>query len=260
MSLEKFLRKAFTHSTSLDLKKALDDVTRQCKHPRRGDQILINNVDPRSTHIYKSSQILVKIRLGSVMRDLLRLGQPIERYAEWASVLLPSIDKQCSELFTWIQVTSSLRNTGLLPDKHLAGVLELHRESAEIRTKLKRIKGAPDLLQKIKATLKKLCTCENSLSEQGNLERASQVERLLTPLITPVQDGNLSQALLDVNRCRRPINGSEIVIDDYIDVSRAVDLIFELCKSFAAVLHELDCSDGTGWISMDVGHIHIHGS
>ena len=59
-------------------------------------------------------------------------------------------------------------------------------------------------------------------------------------LITSVRDGNLSQASPDVDRCRRPIKGSEIVIDDYIDVSHAVDLIFELCTSFAAVLHDLD--------------------
>ncbi|KAG9801072.1 hypothetical protein KCU95_g114, partial [Aureobasidium melanogenum] len=59
-------------------------------------------------------------------------------------------------------------------------------------------------------------------------------------LITSLRDCNLSQASLDVNRCRRPIKGSEIVIDDYIDVSQTADLIFELCNSFPAVLHDLN--------------------
>jgi hypothetical protein len=88
--------------------------------------------------------------------------------------------------------------------------------------------------------LDKLCTCENSLSEQTNLRKASQIERLVDPLITPVQDVNLSQALLHVNRRRRPIKGTGIVIDDYIEVSHEVDLIFELCESLAAVLRDLD--------------------
>jgi hypothetical protein len=240
MSLGKILRKAVTHLTSSEPRRRLDDVLRQCRHPGRGDQYLIDIVDLGSTHLYRSSQILVKIRLGSVMRDIRELREQIIRYAEWASGLLPSVEKQCSELFTWIKVTSSLSNTELVAKEHLEGVAELHRASAEIRTNLKRIGEAPYLLQEIEATLDKLCTCENNLSEQTNLRKASQIERLVDPLITPVQDANLSQASLHVNRRRRPIKGSGIVIDDYIEVSHEVDLIFELCKSLAAVLRDLD--------------------
>jgi hypothetical protein len=215
MSLEMIFKRVVTHLTSFKLRKAPDDVARQCTQPRRGNQ-------------------------HSVMQDLLSLGEQIERHAAWASELLPSIQNQCIELFTWIQVTSSLKNTGLISGEHLDGFIELHRESAEIRTKLKCITKAPCLLEKIEATLDKLCTCENNLSRQKNLRRASQIERLVDSLITPVQDGNLSQASPDVDRCRRSIKGSEIAIDDYIDVSHAVDLIFELCTSFAAVLYDLD--------------------
>jgi hypothetical protein len=85
-----------------------------------------------------------------------------------------------------------------------------------------------------------LCTRGHNLSEQTNLRKASQIERLVDPLITPVQDAYLSHASLHVNRRRRPINGSGIVIDDYIEVSHEVDTIFELCKSLAAVLRDLD--------------------
>lgn len=240
MSLEKILRKAVTHLTSSEPKRRLDDVLRQCRHPRRGDRYLIDIIDLGSTHIYKSSQILVNIRLGSVMRDIRELREQIIRYAEWASGLLPSVKKQCSELFTWIKVTSSLRNTELVAKEHLEGVAELHRESAEIRTNLKRVREAPYLLRDIEATLDRLCTCENNLSEQTNLRKASQIERLVDPLITPVRDANLSQVSLHINRRRRRIKGSGIVIDDYIEVSHEVDLTFELCKSLAAVLRDLD--------------------
>jgi hypothetical protein len=81
------LKRVVTHLTSFKLRKAPDDVARQCTQPRRGNQ-------------------------HSVMQDLLSLGEQIERYAAWASELLPSIQNQCIELFTWIQVTSSLKNTG----------------------------------------------------------------------------------------------------------------------------------------------------
>jgi hypothetical protein len=132
MSLEKILRKAVTHLTSSEPRRRLDDVLHQCRHPGRGDQYLIDIVDPGSTHLYRSSQILVKIRLGSVMRDIRELREQIIRYAEWASGLLPSVEKQCTELFTWIKVTSSLSNTELVAKEHLEGVAELHRASANV--------------------------------------------------------------------------------------------------------------------------------
>jgi hypothetical protein len=215
MSLEMILKRAVTHLTSFKLRKAPNEVARQCTQPRRGNQY-------------------------SVMQDPLSLGEQIERYAAWASELLLGIHDQCIELFTRIQVTSSLENIGLISGEHLDGVLELHRESAEIRTKLGCITEAPCLLEKIEATLDKLCICENNLSRQRNLRRASQIERFVDCFIAPVQDGNLSQASPDVNRCRRPIKGSEIVFEDYIDVSHAADLIFKLCTSFAAILYDLD--------------------
>lgn len=202
MSLEKITRKGVTHLTSFKLTKAPDDDTRHGIHPRRGFQHPIDIVDLGSAHIYKSLRILVKIRLGSITRDLVSLGGQIKQYAEWAHEQLPGIHEQCTELFTWIKVNSSLENTGLISDKLLNGVQELHEESAEVRTKLKRIIEALSLLKEMQAATKKLNTCENSLSEQENLQRANQIERLVDPLITPVQGGNLSQALLDANCCR----------------------------------------------------------
>jgi hypothetical protein len=117
MSLGKILRKAVTHLTSSEPRRRLDDVLRQCRHPGRGDQYLIDIVDLGSTHLYRSSQILMKIRLGSVMRDIRELKEQIIRYAEWASGLLPSVEKQCSELFTWIKVTSSSRRSCRAPPR-----------------------------------------------------------------------------------------------------------------------------------------------
>jgi hypothetical protein len=236
MSPEEFLRKAITRLAGYKFMKIPDKVIQQYGRCPREDRHSVYDVDLGDAHAYKSSQILAKIRLDSLMWDTLGLAQPIERYARWASDLLPSMDNQCSELFKWIQAISSLRNTGLVLDKQLAWVSKLHLESAKMRTKLKCIQKAPYQLRKIESTLDQLCSCDKDLSEERIFERTSQIEHLITSL----RDCNLSQASLDVNRCRRPIKGSEIVIDDYIDVSQTADLIFELCNSFPAVLHDLN--------------------
>lgn len=231
-----FLRKAVTHSAGFELKKASVKVVQQFRRFGRKHCYPVYDANPGDTHVYKSSQILAKILLSSLMWDILELEQAVARYARWASDVLPSMDNQCSELFKWIQAISSLRNSGMLPDEQLASVSKLHLESAEMRRKLKCIQKSPYQLRKIVSALEKLCSCDEGLSEQRTFEQASQIEHLVLLL----QDCNLSRASLDIDHSRRPIEGSEIVIDHYIDVSQAVDSIFELCNSFPAVLHNLD--------------------
>jgi hypothetical protein len=90
MSLKKILRKVVTHLTSSEPRRRLDDILRQCKHPGREDQCLIDIVDLGSTHLYRSSQILVKIRLGIVIQPVPLLSRPANCRQESRDSIVPS--------------------------------------------------------------------------------------------------------------------------------------------------------------------------
>ncbi|KEQ57663.1 uncharacterized protein M437DRAFT_89275 [Aureobasidium melanogenum CBS 110374] len=241
MKPKEVLERAFTFLAHRKVPRTPSSVRRQWKACEHMDQQAIDVLSIVNNHPYKSSQILIGIRLGRMIHEVQELEPHVKLYAKWANELPWNVDDQTTDLAERVRKTNLLEGTKLIQDKLQAEISALHLESAENSDKLKSFRDAPGLLEDIISMLELLkdsCTCEGSFNEQKILESVSHVEDLVNRATSPYQHGNLSRSCLTVELSKRKIEGSEEAID-YIGVLPAADLILERCEVFPTLSHDL---------------------
>ncbi|KAG9512279.1 hypothetical protein KCU85_g9972, partial [Aureobasidium melanogenum] len=241
MEPKELFKRAFTFLAHGKVPRPPSDVRKQWKACDHMDQQAIDVFNIVNNHSYKSSQMLIGIRLGRMIHDVQELEPHVRLYAKWANELPWNVDDQTTDLAERVRKINLLEGTELIQDKLQAEISALHLESAENSDKLKLFREAPVLLEDIIWTLELLkdsCTCEGSFNEERILESVFHIEDLVNRATSPYQHGNLSRSCLTVELSKRKIEGSEEAID-YIGVLPAANLILERCEVFPTLTHDL---------------------
>lgn len=241
MKLKEVLERAFTFLAHRKVLRTPSSIRRQWKACEHMDRQAIDVLNIANNHPYKSSQMLIGIRLSRLIHEVQELEPHVKLYAKWANELPWNVDDQTTDLAERVRKINLLEGTELIQDKLQAEISALHLESAENSDKLKSFREAPVLLEDIIWTLELLkysCICEGSFNEERILESVSHIEDLVNRATSPYQHGKLSKSCLKVELSKRKIGGSEEAID-YIGVLPTADLILERCEIFPTLFHDL---------------------
>ncbi|KAH0256459.1 hypothetical protein KCU71_g21901, partial [Aureobasidium melanogenum] len=150
------LERAFTFLAHRKAPKTPSGVRRQWKACEHMDQQAIDVLNIVNNLPYKSSQMLIGMRVGRMIQEVQELEPHVRLYAKWANELPWNLDDQTTDLAERVRKTNLLEGTELIQDKLQAEISALHLESAENSDKLKSFRDAPGLLEDIISMLELL--------------------------------------------------------------------------------------------------------
>ncbi|KAG9723830.1 hypothetical protein KCU73_g13594, partial [Aureobasidium melanogenum] len=131
------LERAFTFLAHRKAPKTPSGVRRQWKACEHMDQQAIDVLNIVNNLPYKSSQMLIGMRVGRMIQEVQELEPHVRLYAKWANELPWNLDDQTTDLAERVRKTNLLEGTELIQDKLQAEISALHLESAENSDKLK---------------------------------------------------------------------------------------------------------------------------